>query len=138
LVQVGRRYIPVVLRTLLAGAALVCCLAVPASASAMLSRFSEEPFPLHDDGRSLVTTGPVDWDPGEERAFFFVVVRQGSVLATGVRLHEPPSDTWSVPVRVRGHGRLHAGPAFGIGTAVVLEADGDVSTRVWSATITLQ
>jgi hypothetical protein len=104
----------------------------------MLSRFSEEPLPIQEGGRSLVTTGPVDWDPGEERAFFFIAVRQGSVLATGVRLHEPPGETWSVPVRVRGHGRLHAGTAFGIGTAVVLEADGGVTTRVWSARITLQ
>ncbi len=111
--------------------------AVPGTASAMLSRFSDEPMAIQSDGRSVLTEGPVDWEPGEVRALFFVVVLQGHVIATGVNRQRPPSDAWDVVARVRGSGRLVPGQAEGIGTAVVFRADGTFDTRVWSGTITL-
>jgi hypothetical protein len=123
---------------LLAVCAVAAVLAVPGTAAAMLSRFGDQPMPIGANGRSLTTDGPVDWDPGETRAIFFIVVRQGAVIATGIRQQQPPSETWQVRTRVRGHGSLVPGPADGFGTAVVLNADGSLETRVWSGPITLR
>ena len=124
--------------SLLVACACVLALAVPGTAVAMLSRFGDQPMAIGPDGRSLLTEGPVDWEPGETTAIFFVVVRQGRVIATGVRQQQPPSATWAVSTRVRGAGHLVPGPARGFGTAVVFQADGSLTTRVWSGPITLR
>jgi hypothetical protein len=113
-------------------------LAVPGTASAMLSRFSEQPMEIRSGGRSVLTTGPVEWAPGEVKALFVVVVRQGDVVAIGIKQQQPPDQEWDVPVRVLGAGQLTPGPAEGTGTAVGIRSDGSVVTFVWHRTITLQ
>jgi hypothetical protein len=118
--------------------AVALALAVPGTALAMFSRFSDEPMAIRSGGKSVLTEGPVDWASGEVRAAFFVVVRQGEVVATGVKLHGPPDAKWDVMARVRGTGRLVPGSAEGTGTAVAVRADGSIVTRVWSTTITLR
>jgi hypothetical protein len=132
--SIGRRRTTLLVAT----CAAVFALVAPGTSLAMLSRFGDQPMAIEPDGRSLVTEGPVEWEPDEARAIFFIVVRQGHVIATGLRQQRPPSSTWQVLTHVRGPGQLVPGPAEGFGTALVLRADGSLTTRVWSATIVLQ
>jgi hypothetical protein len=55
----------------------------------------DDPLQVRCDGRTIIVTGRIRWDPGDDHCRISVVLTQGNLRATcNTGNYTPPDDTW--------------------------------------------
>jgi hypothetical protein len=105
----------------------------------MLTRFMDG-LELAPDGRSLEVCGPITWEPGDLRADFRFILRQGATMVAGLASAQAPADDeWEQEkVKVPSPKTFEPGVAVGLAVALLHRQGGEVVPIHWTQEVTLK